>query len=104
MEKAEPRKIDGKLAEVNMHVVQATQQISDGVIHRISLKSGRLLEVFGGILGNVIEKEDGSYGSDDRTSEIRGPLREGGFRMPSSNPRWIFQASEAGCTPGPPVC
>lgn len=28
-------------------------------------------EVFGGILGNVIEKEDGSYGSDDRTSEIR---------------------------------
>ncbi|CAJ1364931.1 unnamed protein product [Effrenium voratum] len=28
--------------------------------------------VFGGILGNVIEKEDGSYGSDDRTSEIRG--------------------------------
>lgn len=28
-------------------------------------------EVFGGILGNVHEREDGSYGSDDRTSEIR---------------------------------
>ncbi|CAE7204667.1 SFM1 [Symbiodinium natans] len=27
--------------------------------------------VFGGILGNVIENDDGSYGSDDRTSEIR---------------------------------
>ena len=27
-------------------------------------------QVFGGILGNVIENEDGSYGSDDRTSEI----------------------------------
>lgn len=27
--------------------------------------------VFGGILGNVIEREDGSYGSDDRTSELR---------------------------------
>merc|ERR1712187_712904 len=27
--------------------------------------------VFGGILGNVFEREDGSYGSDDRTSEIR---------------------------------
>eukprot|EP00930_Biecheleria_cincta_P049860 TRINITY_DN35061_c0_g1_i1.p1 TRINITY_DN35061_c0_g1~~TRINITY_DN35061_c0_g1_i1.p1 ORF type:complete len:276 (+),score=52.01 TRINITY_DN35061_c0_g1_i1:47-829(+) len=27
--------------------------------------------VFGGILGNIIENEDGSYGSDDRTSEIR---------------------------------
>lgn len=27
--------------------------------------------VFGGILGNVHEKEDGSYGSDDRTSELR---------------------------------
>lgn len=27
--------------------------------------------VFGGILGNVIENEDGSYGSDDRTAELR---------------------------------
>merc|ERR1711948_98184 len=27
--------------------------------------------VFGGILGNVIERPDGSYGSDDRTSELR---------------------------------
>jgi len=27
--------------------------------------------VFGGILGNVITQEDGSYSSDDRTSEIR---------------------------------
>merc|ERR1712224_1094415 len=27
--------------------------------------------VFGGILGNVIEGEDGSYSSDDRTSEVR---------------------------------
>lgn len=27
--------------------------------------------VFGGILGNVIENPDGSYGSDDRTSELR---------------------------------
>jgi len=27
--------------------------------------------VFGGILGNIIENEDGSFGSDDRTSEIR---------------------------------
>lgn len=27
--------------------------------------------VFGGILGNVHENEDGSYGSDDRTSELR---------------------------------
>ncbi|CAK9106918.1 unnamed protein product [Durusdinium trenchii] len=32
-------------------------------------------EVFGGILGNVIEKEDGSYGSDDRTSEIRASFK-----------------------------
>eukprot|EP00913_Durusdinium_trenchii_P032927 g30824.t1 len=31
--------------------------------------------VFGGILGNVIEKEDGSYGSDDRTSEIRASFK-----------------------------
>ncbi|CAE8599383.1 unnamed protein product, partial [Polarella glacialis] len=27
--------------------------------------------VFGGILGNITENEDGSYGSDDRTAEIR---------------------------------
>jgi len=27
--------------------------------------------VFGGILGNVHEREDGTYGSDDRTSELR---------------------------------
>merc|ERR1712060_118618 len=27
--------------------------------------------VFGGILGNCFEREDGSYGSDDRTAEIR---------------------------------
>jgi len=27
--------------------------------------------VFGGILGNIIEREDGTYGSDDRTSELR---------------------------------
>lgn len=27
--------------------------------------------VFGGILGNVFEQDDGSYGSDDRTSELR---------------------------------
>jgi len=27
--------------------------------------------VFGGILGNSFENEDGSYGSDDRTAEIR---------------------------------
>jgi len=31
--------------------------------------------VFGGILGNVIENEDGSYGSDDRTSEIRAAFK-----------------------------
>merc|ERR1712113_504869 len=27
--------------------------------------------VFGGILGNVHERPDGTYGSDDRTSELR---------------------------------
>merc|ERR1719359_648969 len=27
--------------------------------------------VFGGILGNVIENDDGTYGSDDRTSILR---------------------------------
>lgn len=27
--------------------------------------------VFGGILGNITEEEDGSYGSDDRTAELR---------------------------------
>merc|ERR1711939_1118640 len=27
--------------------------------------------VFGGILGNIYENEDGSYGSDDRTAEVR---------------------------------
>mmetsp|Transcript_3520 Transcript_3520/g.8766 ORF Transcript_3520/g.8766 Transcript_3520/m.8766 type:complete len:265 (+) Transcript_3520:49-843(+) len=27
--------------------------------------------IFGGILGNVIENDDGSYGSDDRTCELR---------------------------------
>lgn len=27
--------------------------------------------IFGGILGNVHEREDGTYGSDDRTSELR---------------------------------
>eukprot|EP00928_Gymnodinium_smaydae_P087031 TRINITY_DN71390_c0_g1_i1.p1 TRINITY_DN71390_c0_g1~~TRINITY_DN71390_c0_g1_i1.p1 ORF type:complete len:264 (-),score=77.64 TRINITY_DN71390_c0_g1_i1:68-859(-) len=27
--------------------------------------------VFGGILGNITEEEDGTYGSDDRTAEIR---------------------------------
>eukprot|EP00929_Paragymnodinium_shiwhaense_P014280 TRINITY_DN12217_c0_g1_i1.p1 TRINITY_DN12217_c0_g1~~TRINITY_DN12217_c0_g1_i1.p1 ORF type:complete len:273 (+),score=74.93 TRINITY_DN12217_c0_g1_i1:138-956(+) len=27
--------------------------------------------VFGGILGNIHERDDGSYGSDDRTAEIR---------------------------------
>merc|ERR1712226_906731 len=27
--------------------------------------------VFGGILGNVIEQEDGTYSSDDRTAELR---------------------------------
>ena len=40
-------------------------------------------EVFGGILGNVIENEDGSYGSDDRTSEIRRKLSESQLVPPS---------------------
>ena len=51
-------------------------------------------QVFGGILGNVIENEDGSYGSDDRTSEIRARLSLSKLTRCASRGRPVTWASE----------
>ena len=53
---------------IDIIILFALQLLCNGCqLTAANLKS----QVFGGILGNVIENEDGSYGSDDRTSEIR---------------------------------
>lgn len=59
--------------------MDATQDLSPFDVDNFDLL------VLGGILGNVLVLDDGTYGSDDRTGEIRGQFRHrrrlGGMQM-----------------------